>query len=134
MCKGIRKNILLMIIIYIHIIVRDSGNGETNEKIAYFSNPNFPFTDSEPNYATYTVKVSIMLRIKTNLGNSRCDNTLYSNASNTNFFLRLLIQMFAKCAWISRHFECQDLISAQRRHPMDFAEVTDLQFSPQNKI
>ena len=56
-CKGIRKNILLMIMIYIHIIVRDSGNGETNEKIAYFSNPNFPFTDSEPNYATYTIKV-----------------------------------------------------------------------------
>ena len=51
---------------HIYIIVRDSGNGETNEKIAYFSNPNFPFTDSEPNYATYTVKVSIMLRIKTN--------------------------------------------------------------------
>ena len=118
---------------HIYIIVRDSGNGETNEKIAYFSNPNFPFTDSEPNYATYTVKVSIMLRNKTNLY-FRCDNTLYSNASNINFFLRLLIQMFAKCDWISRHFECQDLISAQRRHPMDFAEVTDLQFLPQNKI
>ena len=53
--------------IHIYIIVRDSGNGETNEKIAYFSNPNFPFTDSEPNYATYTVKVSLMLRNNTDL-------------------------------------------------------------------
>ena len=52
----------------------------------------------------------------------------------SNSLIRLLIQMFAKCAWILRHFECQDLISAQRRHPMDFAEVTDLQFLPQNKI
>ena len=52
---------------HIYIIVRDAGNGETNEKIAYFSNPNFPFTDSEPNYATYTIKVSLMLRNKINL-------------------------------------------------------------------
>ena len=39
-------------------IVRHSGNGESNEKVAYFSNPSFPLKDNDPNYATYTVKVS----------------------------------------------------------------------------
>ena len=119
--------------IYIHIIVRDSGNGETNEKIAYFSNPNFPFTDSEPNYATYTIKVSYYLGNIQHFILDMISNYIQMNQIS-NFLIRLLIQMFAKCAWILRHFECQDLISAQRRHPMDFAEVTDLQFLPQNKI
>ena len=38
-------------------IVRASGNGESNEKVAYFSNPSFPFKDNLTNYLTYTVKV-----------------------------------------------------------------------------
>ena len=42
---------------FVFSIVRDSGNGETNDKVAYFSNPSFPFKDSDPNYITYTIKV-----------------------------------------------------------------------------
>ena len=42
-----------------HFIVRASGNGESNEKVAYFSNPSFPFKDNLTNYLTYTIKASL---------------------------------------------------------------------------
>ena len=43
------------------VIVRASGNGESNEKVAYFSNPSFPFKDNLTNYLTYTIKVCMKM-------------------------------------------------------------------------
>ena len=42
---------------YSFLIVRHSCYGETNEKVAYYTNPSFPASDNDPNYCTYTVKV-----------------------------------------------------------------------------
>ena len=39
------------------ILVRNSCNGEVDQKVSYFTNPSYPLPDRSPNYCTYTIKV-----------------------------------------------------------------------------
>ena len=80
------------------VIVRASGNGESNEKVAYFSNPSFPFKDNLTNYLTYTIKVCMkMIPDPVNISVKKFLFKFISfDSSNSILSFRLQILMYAK--------------------------------------
>ena len=79
------------------VIVRASGNGESNEKVAYFSNPSFPFKDNLTNYLTYTIKVCMkMIPDLDNTSAKSLFKSTSSYSSNCILSFRLRILMYAK--------------------------------------